>query len=93
MATQLPNIYQVNTVDAATSMLSALVAVTTKLFGRDVTISESYDPEHPNDKFVELTVRVKMAPAEIVLAEGEWARQISIIAPRWDNLRLLILPV
>ncbi|MCE9555314.1 MAG: hypothetical protein K8T91_18345 [Planctomycetes bacterium] len=92
MSMQLSHLSEPHTMEVATGILSALVAVTTRLFGPDVSIAESYDPEHPQDKYVQLSVKVKMAPTDIVRAEGEWAREIARIAPRWDRLRLLILP-
>jgi len=92
MATQIYQIYEPQVVEAATGILSALVALTTRLFGPDVSIAESYDPEHPQDKYVRLSVKVAMSPVEIVRVEREWTREVARIAPRWDKLKLLILP-
>jgi len=74
-------------------MLAKLTSITTGVFGGNTTFKESFDPEYPADKYLELTVRTKLAPEQIVLAETEWIKAMAEIAPAWGDLRLKIVPV
>ena len=72
--------------------LAALIAATTKFFGGTATLCESYDPEFPDDKYLQISVRTRLQPEQIVLAESEWIAAMMKISPTWEDLRLRIEP-
>jgi len=84
--------YKADASIVATDYLSRLIALTTRLFGEDVGISESFDPEFPSDKSIVFSVETRLAPQQIVRAEQEWIRGVSEIVSNWESIRLLILP-
>jgi len=70
----------------------AVVGITTEIFGKDVRISESHDPEFRDDKCILLKAMTDLPPDGIVSAEMEWADRVVAVNPHWDNLRLLVYP-
>jgi hypothetical protein len=77
-------------VTAAT--IEELKDATTRLFGGAVSVEESFDPEYPSDTYTVMTVETTLPVEEIVKTEREWSRTVFRLAPKWESLRLLILP-
>jgi hypothetical protein len=84
--------YRENCTGQATDLILRVVGITTDIFGKDVRVSQSYDPEFAKDKFVVLTVETELSPAEIVEAEQRWIQQVFKVNPHWEQLRLLVFP-
>ena len=77
---------------SAFDIITEIVRVTTRLFGEDVRVYESCDPEFPQDKWVVFAVEPTMEISELLRAEREWVRAMAQIAPECDMARLLIRP-
>jgi hypothetical protein len=77
---------------SAFDIITDIVRVTTKLFGEDVRVYESCDPEFPAHKWVVFAVEPIMEISELLRAEREWVRAMAQIAPECDMARLLIRP-
>jgi hypothetical protein len=70
--------------------LGELIAATAELFGGDVSVYESFDPEYPDDVYTVLAVRTRLAPAEAVRTERDWIRRSQAIGRCLDDVRLSI---
>ncbi len=78
--------------NVAINILHRIVEVTTSIFGDDVKISESFDPEFPEDKNIVLSVETDWPTDRVIQAEQEWAKAIGNISPTLETIRLSILP-
>ncbi len=72
--------------------LRKIIAATTEIFGEDVHVKESCDPEFPEEKYVVFSVSARGNAREIVAQEAEWVRRVRDVAPAWDAFRLSIRP-
>jgi len=78
------------TAAVAVEMLAKLIGATCELFGGNVSMYESFDPEFRDDKYTVLSVTTKLNPKDAAHAEREWVRRVEAIAPSWKDLRLSI---
>ena len=74
----------------AVEMLAKLISTTCELFGGEVSVYESCDPEFRDDKYTVLAVTTRLSPKDAVQAERQWVRRVEAIAPAWKELRLSI---
>jgi len=78
------------TADEAVRMIAEIVEITGELFGADVNVARSCDPEFPDNKSVVFSVQTSGTVRESCEAEREWIRRIEAIAPHWKLLRLAV---
>lgn len=74
----------------ASAKTREVIALTSEIFGGPVTVQESYDPEHPNHKWIVVTAEATASRSAILKLESEWARRISSSSPHSDGFRLRI---
>lgn len=77
----------------ATDIIDSIVDLTTNLFGEDVRIYASHDPEFPESRYTVLAVQSSRPLAELMQLELEWVRGVSRISPGFDTFRLKLTPV
>lgn len=77
---------------AAFETLRKIIAITTEIFGEDVQVKESCDPEFPEERYVVFSVITRGDPRETVAQESEWVRRVGEVACDWDAFRLSIRP-
>lgn len=63
---------------------------TKDIFGGEVAIYESCDPEFPADKYVVLAAQTRLRAEQIVEAETAWIEALQRIAPTVADIRLNI---
>lgn len=78
--------------ESAVKILSGIVSLTTRLFGEDVKVYESFDPEYPEDTYTVFSVQSEQPVEELCQAEQEWVRSLATIAPACDSIRLELCP-
>ncbi len=78
------------TVERKATMLAELISATRELFGGEVSMSESFDPEYPDDAYTVLAVETRLSPAEAVRTERVWIRRSQAIGRCLDDVRLSI---
>ena len=74
----------------AWAVLREIIGIATEVFGRPITIKESFDPEYPKEKYVVLIAEVAGDNAAVLKLESEWAKRIAHIAPIGDAFRLIV---
>ena len=79
-----------NSVAKAVDIVRDLVAMTTRLFGEDVKVYSSCDPEYPSDDAVVFAVETDMQFDQLMQAESAWARELRRIAPKQTAFRLYV---
>ena len=77
---------------AAFETLRKIIAVTSEIFGEQVQVKESCDPDFPEERYVVFSVIADGDPQATVAQEREWVRRVSDVAPDWDGFRLSIRP-
>ena len=82
--------YKANSVAKAVDIVRDLVAMTTRLFGEDVKVYSSCDPEYPSDDAVVFAVETDMQFDQLMQAESAWARELRRIAPKQTAFRLYV---
>jgi len=75
---------------AAFETMRKIVGVTTAVFGTEVRIKESYDPEFPNERYVVLCAEVDAEGSDILRMESEWVKRVADISPNWHGFRLRV---
>ena len=75
--------------ERALQVMSALVAITTRLFG-PVVVLEDGDPESAGDRYVVLAVDVQEPSEEIARRHRQWVEAVGAIAPGLETVRLRI---
>jgi len=73
-----------------TSTLSAVVAITTELFG-STHVYQDADPEFAEDAYTVFAVECADPIEDVLKKERAWVQRVQAIAPRCDY-RLSILP-
>ena len=73
--------------------LAALLAATKDIFGGAAILRETFAPEFPGDKYLQISVQTKLEPEQIVRAESVWISAMMRISPTWEDIRLKIEPV
>jgi hypothetical protein len=68
--------------------VAKVVEMTCELFGGDVSLYESFYPEHPTDRYPVISVTTRLSPKEAVRTESVWIHRIMEIAPDWKDLCL-----
>ena len=64
----------------AVEMLTKLISTTCEIFGGEVSIYETCDPEFQDDKYTVLAATTALSPKEAAQAEREWVRRVESIA-------------
>jgi len=82
--------WQLQKSKAAYDVLSKLIGETTRLFGENVRIYESRDPEFPDDANIVFRVEAPLGSSEALRAEREWAKAVYKIAPKAGMFNLVI---
>jgi phosphate uptake regulator len=77
----------------ATEIIDSIVDLTTNLFGENVRIYASHDPDFPETRYTILAVESSRPVAELLELELEWARGVNKISPGFDSFRLKLIPV
>lgn len=77
-------------INAATA-LAAIIGLTQAIFSSDISVSESCDPEWPDDKSIVFQVAAKMSADEAIDRRCEWHKKVSeIVPPTADIFQLRI---
>jgi adenosyl cobinamide kinase/adenosyl cobinamide phosphate guanylyltransferase len=74
----------------AITVLQKLVGVANEIFGDDVMIGNSVDPEFPDEVHTVLTPCVNADSATVLRMESEWVAKVAEIAPGWHRFRLYV---
>jgi hypothetical protein len=67
-----------------------IIGITTDIFGEDVRIKESYDPEFPAEKYIVLVVEATGGNDVLLRMESEWIRRVAQVTLSWHGIRLSI---
>lgn len=67
-----------------------IIGITTELFGDDVRIKESYDPDFPDEKYIVLVVVSGGDNPVLLELESEWIRRVAQVTSSWHGIRLSI---
>ena len=70
--------------------LQALISLTSRLFGGEVSASDDYDPEHPADHYTVLAVVTRLEAAAALEAEMQWVRALDNTGVESADVRLSI---
>ena len=76
---------------AALETLRKIISVTTEIFGDDVQVKETCEPEFPDERYVVFSVATRGNPREVVAQEAEWIRRVGALGTDWDAFRLAIV--
>jgi len=79
----LPNPTKVVTLDNGDGQLAAVLAITKRLFPDGASVTESFDPAWPDDKFFVVNVVATGDPDSIIQRQSEWHTELAKILP--DN--------
>jgi hypothetical protein len=74
----------------AVTVLQQLIALANEIFGDDIAISNSVDPEFPEEIHTVLTPCVNADSAAVLRMESEWVARVAEIAPGWHRFRLYV---
>ncbi len=77
---------------AAFETLRKIIAITTEIFGEDVHVKNSCDPEFTEERYVVFSVSTRRDPQGVVAQESEWVRRVGEVSPDWHAFRLSIRP-
>jgi len=60
------------------------------IFGDDVSVKSSHDPEFPGETYTVLSPQVSADSAAILRMESEWVERVARLAPNGHGFRLRI---
>ena len=64
--------------------------LTTEIFGDDVSVKSSHDPEYPSETYTVLSPQVSADNPTILRMESEWVERVARLAPNGHGFRLRI---
>jgi hypothetical protein len=76
--------------ERAFGALQQVVRITREVFGDPVLVTETSDPEFPEEKYLTLTTESTGDNSTVLAMESEWVRRVSRLDTLWHGFRLSI---